>query len=200
MHGPTYIVRANLTPFSLEMACCECCEKEDYVTARVKEDIERFPSDGIFNDNVIASYNWEEYYTAIADMARSTDRSRAVGMNLNCASGEWPPGLHHTSSGCSPYCDQFDHSAKECANCRSPRCANLTESFFALADVHIRAPQAGASRGFLTPLRLGTTPLGNRIAIKTLHLTPFTHGPCGPGAHHGRDEREDARRPARLRG
>lgn len=52
------------------MACCKCCEKESYVTGRVAEETAAFPGDGIFNDNVIASHNWQEYYTAISDAVR----------------------------------------------------------------------------------------------------------------------------------
>jgi hypothetical protein len=71
------------------MACCECCEKESYVTRRVAEETEAFPADGIFNDNVIASYNWYNYYKTIADSVHKTDANRAMGTNLDCASGEW---------------------------------------------------------------------------------------------------------------
>ena len=61
-----------------------------------------------------------------------------MATNLNCASGEWPPEPH-SSSGCSPVCMDFNHTAAECAWCRSTRCANLTQEFFNLADVHIMA-------------------------------------------------------------
>lgn len=131
--------RLGYWPNGTEMACCECCENVSYVTRRIQEETAAFPKDGIFNDNVIASHNWQEYYKAIADEVHRTDAQRAMGMNLDCANGEWPPNEHHSTSGCSPVCMQFGHQASECANCRSPRCANLTQEFFDFADVHIMA-------------------------------------------------------------
>ena len=62
------------------MACCECCEKLSYVERRVAEETAAFPSDGIFNDNVIASHNWQEYYTAIAAAVHKTDAKRAMAV------------------------------------------------------------------------------------------------------------------------
>lgn len=131
--------RLGYWPNGTEMACCHCCENVSYVTRRIQEETSAFPKDGIFNDNVIASHNWQEYYKAITDEVHRSDPRRAMGMNLNCANGDWPPEEHHTTSGCSPVCMQFGHKPSECANCRSPRCANLTQEFFDFADVHIMA-------------------------------------------------------------
>ena len=58
--------------------------------------------------------------------------------NLDCASGAWPIKSAKTGR-CSPVCMQFGHTSEECSWCRSPRCANLTQQFFDIADVHIMA-------------------------------------------------------------
>jgi hypothetical protein len=126
-----YWPNASGQPNGTEMHCCQCCEREEYVAERVHQEVSAFPDDGIFTDNVIASWNWLDYYKSIVGAARTTERNRSVGFNLNCARDE--PG----NPQCTPVCHQAGHSTAECANCRSPRCSNLTQDFFDLADVHI---------------------------------------------------------------
>ena len=125
-------------PNGSEYKCCQCCEKQSYVERRVAEETTAFPSDGIFTDNVMASWNWFSYYQAIAAAVHKTDATRAMATNLDCASGPWPVVSAETGR-CSPVCMQFGHTSEECSWCRSPRCANLTQEFFDLADVHIMA-------------------------------------------------------------
>ena len=126
-------------PNGSEYACCQCCEKQSYVERRIAEETTAFPRDGIFNDNVIASWNWLSYYQAISDAVHKTDRNRAMATNLDCASGAWPDFKSPATGRCSPVCMQFGHTSEECSWCRSPRCANLTQEFFDIADVHIMA-------------------------------------------------------------
>ena len=88
---------------------------------------------------MIASWNWLSYYQAISAAVHKTDATRAMATNLDCASGAWPDFKSPATGRCSPVCVQFGHTSKECSWCRSPRCANLTQEFFDIADVHIMA-------------------------------------------------------------
>jgi hypothetical protein len=160
-------------PNGSEYKCCQCCERQSYVTGRIAEETAAFPADGIFNDNVIASRNWLSYYTAISGAVHKTDTTRAMGMNLNCANGAWPP-LAKLSSHCSPVCMQFGHKSSECSWCRSPRCSNLTQEFFDLADVHIMAE---TSRKMLTDPNAYEMHLGFKKSIANRNkMSMFTYG------------------------
>ena len=88
------------------MACCECCEKLSYVERRVAEETAAFPSDGIFNDNVVANGAWSHYYGAITDTARASASDRPVAFNPNCA--------HPRSEPCSPSCTFYGHTEEQC--------------------------------------------------------------------------------------
>lgn len=112
-----------------EYKCCDCCEPLSYVESRVEQAAKNFPADGIFTDNVVANGAWSEYYAALTATARKGDALRPTAFNPNCA--------HPRSEDCSPVCTHYGHTSEQCSHCTSDRCANMPESFWDLADVHL---------------------------------------------------------------
>ena len=127
-------------PNGTEYKCCHCCEDLTYVQSRAGEEARRWPSDGVFTDNAVANDAWLPYYQAIAEVARREKPNRWFALNEDCAFPEaW--------GECSPVCEQFGHSAAQCANCRAgSRCSTLTKEWMDLADVHLLSEGTAGSR------------------------------------------------------
>ena len=83
-------------------------------------------------------------YTAIAKAARkrggtsghgnSSAPAPLVAFNPNCA--------HAKTEHCSPFCTAYGHTAEQCADCASPRCAGMSEEKIADEDKFCRVAKA----------------------------------------------------------
>ena len=70
-----------------------------------------------------------DYYRNLSMTARARSPSAHFAFNENCA--------HNTTEKCSPFCEEYGHSAEACSDCASPHCSKLTPEMVDLADIHV---------------------------------------------------------------